>query len=190
MSREVLGESVSAVMDGEADELELRRVLAATGEDPEVRARWGRYQLARSVMHKQTVMPGLDLAAAVSAAIAAEAAPAPAPVVQAKSLWQQVGRLAVAASVTLAVLAGVRFYNSQDDAAGMAPQLAQQAQPAAPVQPLLPVVSAPQGPAVLASFPAPAGEEQAQQPAVDEAQILREVPRKVEAAPVDQPGSR
>lgn len=184
MSREVLGESVSAVMDGEADELELRRVLAAAGEDPEVRARWGRYQLARSVLHKQTVMPGLDLAAAVSAAIAAEAAPAAAPVVQAKSPWQQIGRLAVAASVALAVLAGVRFYNSQDDAAGMAPQLAQQAQP------VLPVVSAPQGPAVLASFPAPAAEEPAQQPAVDEAQILREVPRKVEAAPADQAGSR
>lgn len=188
MSREVLGESVSAVMDGEADELELRRVLAAAGEDPEVRARWGRYQLARSVMHKQTVMPGLDLAAAVSAAIAAEAVAA--PVVQAKSPWQQIGRLAVAASVTLAVLAGVRFYNSQDDAAGMAPQLAQQVQPAAQVQPVLPVVNAPQGPAVLASFPAPAAEEPAQQPAVDEAQILREVPRKIEAVPADQAGSR
>jgi sigma-E factor negative regulatory protein RseA len=88
MSREVLDQSVSAVMDGEADELELRRVLAAAGEDAAVRERWSRYQLARAVMHKQTVVPGLDLASAVSAAIAAEESPVGAPAVPAaRSGW-------------------------------------------------------------------------------------------------------
>lgn len=38
MSREALHESLSAVMDNEADELELRRVLA--GDNPELRATW------------------------------------------------------------------------------------------------------------------------------------------------------
>lgn len=188
MSREVLGESLSAVMDGEADELELRRVLAAAGEDPEVRARWARYQLARSVMHRQTVKPGLDLAAAVSAAIAADEAPAAVP--QVKRGWTQVGRLAVAASVALAVLAGVRFYNGQQDGAALAPQVAQQSQPVQ--QPLLPAVRAPQGPAVLASYPAPSAEEPVKKPQVagDEAQILREVPRKGEAVPAGQVEAR
>lgn len=173
MSREVLDESVSAVMDGEADELELRRVLAAAGEDAAVRARWARYQLARAVMHKQTVVPGLDLASAVSAAIAAEetaavvAAPKPP-----RSSWSQFGRLAVAASVTLAVLAGVRFYNGQDDSAALAPQLAQQ--PTLPQQELRPVV-APQGPAVLASFPAAPLEAQSAAPAEAD-ELLRELP--------------
>ena len=37
MSREALQESLSAVMDNEADELELRRVLNAV-DDPETRA--------------------------------------------------------------------------------------------------------------------------------------------------------
>lgn len=155
MNRVVLDESVSAVMDGEADELELRRVLAATGEDPALRERWARYQLARDVMHRQTVKPGLDLASAVSAAIAGDEAQAAAaaPGVAASSGWRQLGRLAVAASVTLAVLAGVRFYNSQDEAA-VAPQVAQQpAQVQQPIQPALPV-AVPQEPAVLASFPA------------------------------------
>ena len=41
MSREALQESLSALMDNETDELELRRVLAASGEG-EVRATWAR----------------------------------------------------------------------------------------------------------------------------------------------------
>ena len=71
MSREALHESLSAVMDNEADELELRRVLA--GDNPELRATWSRYQLARAAMHKELIEPRLDIAAAVSAALADEA---------------------------------------------------------------------------------------------------------------------
>lgn len=67
MSREALQETLSAVMDNEADELELRRVLAACGEDAELRSTWSRYQLARSVMHREPTLPKLDIAAAVSA---------------------------------------------------------------------------------------------------------------------------
>ena len=137
MSREALQESLSAVMDNEADELELRRVLAAS-DDAELRATWSRYQMARAVMHKELLEPRLDIAAAVSAALADEALP-----VRAARPWRTLGRVAVAASVTLAVLAGVRFYN-QDELAG--PQLAQQS----PVPGLaLPQV---QGPAVLAGY--------------------------------------
>lgn len=182
MSREVLDQSVSAVMDGEADELELRRVLAAAGEDAAVRERWARYQLARAVMHKQTVVPGLDLASAVSAAIAAEGAPAAAPAAPAaRSGWAQFGRVAVAASVTLAVLVGVRFYNGQDDAA-LAPQLAQQ--PTLPQQELRPVV-APQGAAVLASYPVAPTEVQPAAPALED-ELLRELPVDATAQPAAQ----
>ena len=78
MSREALQESLSAVMDNEADELELRRVLAAAGDDAELRSTWSRYQIARAVMHKELLEPRLDIAAAVSAALAEEALPAPA----------------------------------------------------------------------------------------------------------------
>ncbi|CDF82774.1 sigma-E factor negative regulatory protein [Pseudomonas sp. QL9] len=140
MSREALQESLSAVMDNEADELELRRVLAACGEDAELRATWSRYQLARSVMHREPVMPKLDIAAAVSAALAEEAAPAQ----PRRNPWRNVGRLAVAASVTLAVLAGVRLYHQNDSVAPGA--LAQQG---ATPQIALPQV---QGPAVLAGY--------------------------------------
>ncbi|WP_423790370.1 RseA family anti-sigma factor, partial [Listeria monocytogenes] len=75
MSREALQESLSAVMDNEADELELRRVLGASN-DAEMRATWSRYQVARAVMHKDLLVPQLDIAAAVSAALAEDATPA------------------------------------------------------------------------------------------------------------------
>jgi sigma-E factor negative regulatory protein RseA len=47
---EQLKESLSAVMDGEADEFEIRRVLNEAAEDSELRGVWQRYHLVRSVM--------------------------------------------------------------------------------------------------------------------------------------------
>lgn len=143
MSREALQESLSAVMDNEADELELRRVLGAS-DDAELRATWSRYQVARAVMHKDLLVPRLDIAAAVSAALENDVT----PVMQedkkvVRGPWRSLGRVAVAATVTVAVLAGVRFYN-QDDVAGA--QLAQQQ-----TQPSIALPQA-QGPAILAGF--------------------------------------
>jgi sigma-E factor negative regulatory protein RseA len=138
MSREALQESLSAVMDNEADELELRRVLNAS-DDAETRDTWTRYQIARAVMHKDLLLPRLDIAAAVSAALADEAVPAKAS----RGPWRSLGRLAVAASVTIAVLAGVRLYN-HDEIAGV--ELAQQSS-----QPGLAVPQV-KGPAVLAGY--------------------------------------
>ncbi len=139
MSREALNESLSAVMDNQADELELRRVLAAS-EDADLRATWSRYQLARAVMHKELLEPRLDIAAAVSAALADEPVPASR---KTQAPWRTLGRLAVAASVTVAVLVGVRFYN-QDEITGA--QMAQQV-----TQPMLSLPQV-QGPALLAGF--------------------------------------
>jgi sigma-E factor negative regulatory protein RseA len=143
MNREVLQESLSAAMDNEADELELRRVLAAS-DDPQIRATWSRYQLARAVMHKELLEPRLDIAAAISAALVNEPVLVKAAALKpARKSWRGFGRLAVAASVTVAVLAGVRLYN-QDDVAGM--QLAEQLPPSTLQAPVV------QGPAILASF--------------------------------------
>ncbi|MFJ3075631.1 MULTISPECIES: sigma-E factor negative regulatory protein [Pseudomonas] len=140
MSREALQESLSAVMDNEADELELRRVLNAV-DDAETRATWSRYQVARAAMHKELLLPKLDIASAVSAALADEAVPAKVK----QGPWRSIGRLAVAASVTVAVLAGVRMYN-QDEITG--------AELASSQQPAQQGLSMPQtqGPAVLAGY--------------------------------------
>ena len=140
MSREALQESLSAVMDNEADELELRRVLNAV-DDAETRATWSRYQVARAAMHKELLLPKLDIASAVCAALADEAVPAKVK----QGPWRSIGRLAVAASVTVAVLAGVRMYN-QDEITG--------AELASSQQPAQQGLSMPQtqGPAVLAGY--------------------------------------
>ena len=42
--------ALSALMDDEASELELRRVLGSLNSDPALRARWRRQQLVRDLM--------------------------------------------------------------------------------------------------------------------------------------------
>ncbi|MGN5518840.1 sigma-E factor negative regulatory protein [Halopseudomonas sp. Lyrl_26] len=110
MSSESLRESISALMDGEAEQLEVRRVLHASEQDPDVRRSWERYQLARSVMHKEPWNTGIDLSAGIAAALADE--PQLAVKARTSSRWKtHLGRVAVAASVTVAVLVGVRMVN-------------------------------------------------------------------------------
>ncbi|MYA18453.1 MAG: sigma-E factor negative regulatory protein [Gammaproteobacteria bacterium] len=65
-TRESLHEALSAAVDGEAEELELRRVLNAIERDPELRAKWERLHLIGDVMRGETTrldhrsMAGLD----------------------------------------------------------------------------------------------------------------------------------
>ncbi len=150
MSQDILKQSLSALIDNEADELELRRVLNASN-DPELRASWSRYQIARASMHNEAFAAQVDLSANIMAAIeaepalvAAQAEPAEA-VVKSTSVFGMpwIGRVAVAASVTLAVLGGVRFYNQ--DAVQQGAILAQSEQ-------RLPATSQSQSPVVLASY--------------------------------------
>jgi sigma-E factor negative regulatory protein RseA len=117
-----MNESLSALMDGEASDLEVRRVLKS--EDAELDQRWQRYQLASAAMRKESDSGfGLvDLSTSISEVIANE------PVfsssvefdgeLQAEKittkdkvvgLWSNIGRFAVAASVAGAVVVGVQF---------------------------------------------------------------------------------
>lgn len=112
MSSEFLRESLSALMDDEAEQLEVRRVLQAGEQDPNVRRSWERYQLARSIMHKEPWDTGVDLSAGISAALAEEPSLKATPAASGAFRWKtQLGRVAVAASVTVAVLIGVRMIN-------------------------------------------------------------------------------
>lgn len=113
MRSESLRETLSALMDDEAEQLELRRVLHAGEQAPDVRRTWERYQYARSVMHKEPWQTGVDLSAGIAAALADEPAPALAASVNSTRWKVQLGRVAVAASVTLAVLVGVRMVNQE-----------------------------------------------------------------------------
>lgn len=110
MNEQGLEQSLSALMDGEVTELELRRLLRES-EDSQLRARWQRWQLAREAMHGRPSPAAVDVSAAVRAAIEQEQQPQVAkPVASLGSKWT---KWAVAASVTLAVLGGARLYNSE-----------------------------------------------------------------------------
>lgn len=104
---ERLRESLSALMDDEANELELERVLSQIGEDDELRSTWVRYNAARAAVTAQPVVNlNLDISRRVSAAIAAEAAAGSSGTSAWQRLLRPVGSFAVAASVTAIVVFG------------------------------------------------------------------------------------
>lgn len=120
----VLAESLSALMDNEASELELQRLLKALDTDPEVKTTWSRYQIASAGLKgKLPVMASSDFAARISAAIEAEETYSRQPtpkqnvstgnvVAMPSSWWQQLGRAAIAASVAGALVVGVQQYQA------------------------------------------------------------------------------
>ena len=57
---ESLHESLSAAVDDEAEELELRRVLNAMHGDPELRAKWRRAHVVRSAIRGESARLGRD----------------------------------------------------------------------------------------------------------------------------------
>lgn len=53
MMNDRMKESLSALVDGEADELEIRRILNQAEQDDELRERWGRYQLIGAALRRE-----------------------------------------------------------------------------------------------------------------------------------------
>ncbi|MCP1313839.1 MULTISPECIES: sigma-E factor negative regulatory protein [unclassified Halomonas] len=110
-------ESLSALMDGESDELELRRVLKALPGESDAADTWRRYHLARSMMQRErSVDVSVDLSAGILARLQDE--PAPLAEMPATASTQRPARVSfargagVAAAVSLMVITGVQFLNS------------------------------------------------------------------------------
>lgn len=101
-SQQALRESLSALVDDQASELEVRRVLRASEDDAEVRDTWTRYQLARSAMRGDLESANyIDLSASIRDAIDEEESyTMPTTEAKPKLGWtQRLGRFAIAASV-------------------------------------------------------------------------------------------
>ncbi|MFG6666356.1 sigma-E factor negative regulatory protein [Halomonas sp. HNIBRBA4712] len=121
-------ESLSALMDGESDELELRRVLKSLPQEADAASAWRRYHLARSMMQRER---SIDVSADLSAGIMARLADEPAPVLEESASSKSVGSLTkpgrvsfargagVAAAVSLMVVTGVQFFNSDTSSTGV-----------------------------------------------------------------------
>lgn len=117
-----LKESLSVVMDGEANEMELHRVLASM-QDREICQTASNYQLIGNVLRKQnTPMMHIDLSERIRAEIDAEPELSKAKSSSIKVI-RGIGRMAIAASVTLAVILGVRTWNTET--ADQSPSIAQ-----------------------------------------------------------------
>jgi len=101
-------ESLSALMDGELDELNTRRLFNEMDNDPNIKTQWSRYHLARDAIKGDvSAFSNLDISAAVSNAIADE--PNAVTATQQKPWFKAVTGLSVAASVAFAVVIGARF---------------------------------------------------------------------------------
>ncbi len=124
---EQLRESVSALMDGEANELELRRLLSTTTDEhvQVLDETWSRYHLLRDVMHNNTAdvsFRQLDISAQLREAISAEPLSSAQDDVLSVSTDQGIKKgqsfflkplagFAVAASVAVAVVVGIQSMN-------------------------------------------------------------------------------
>jgi sigma-E factor negative regulatory protein RseA len=106
---EKLRESLSAVMDGEANELELERILSRIGEDDELRQTWVRYSAVHSVnAGGQLADLSLDISRRVSTAISGDSSTATSSKVagMAQRFFKPLASFAVAASVAATVVIG------------------------------------------------------------------------------------
>jgi len=114
-----LHESLSALMDNEADDLELRRILKdleSLGESDkgeeiaellELKAKWHRYHVVSACLKQEIhTRPSRNLLTAIQAELEQDAAPSK-PItakVRENSIFRSIGQGAIAASVALAVL--------------------------------------------------------------------------------------
>ena len=76
--KQKIAESLSALVDGEASDLEIRRILKACDKDPSLRRRWARYQLVGQLLknsqpvEKNSLNVDADLSERIRSSIAKE----------------------------------------------------------------------------------------------------------------------
>ncbi|WP_111412332.1 sigma-E factor negative regulatory protein [Billgrantia lactosivorans] len=105
-------ESLSALMDSEGDDLELRRTLKSLESDPDAAEAWRRYHLMRSLMRRDhDIDVSTDLSAGIMARLDAEPAPVlEEPPIAPRRSHPLARSAGIAAAVTLMVITGVQFY--------------------------------------------------------------------------------
>lgn len=124
---EGLRESISALMDDEASELEARRILSAIQKDDELRDTWKRYQvMSLAIKGHLGDTQGMDISKGIAQAIANESVEFQATEIL-PTPWSRMLRVgtsvAVAASVAFLVVFGTLQINQQNTDA---PAVAQQ----------------------------------------------------------------
>lgn len=108
-------ESLSALMDDEADDLEMRRLVKGVSENPELVDQWRRYHAVRASLRQEThVVPSVDLLRGIKAKLNADEAGAKPARAFGGRFARLIGQGAIAASVAGAVLLGYPLLQSAD----------------------------------------------------------------------------
>lgn len=126
-------ETLSAMMDGEASEIEIHRVLRQMGDDQSLKETWLSWHQVRSVVqggkdsHHMPLRTHMDLHARISAAVAEESAPVGKPINTPSSrigFARPAAGLAMAASLVVAVFVGMQIQsmNTADSTGEVATQ--------------------------------------------------------------------
>ncbi|ANG64065.1 hypothetical protein A8C75_17360 [Marinobacterium aestuarii] len=119
-------DTLSALVDGEANDFETRRLLSTLDEKPAMGEKWRRYHLTRSALKGERDTVITDISAGVMAQIAsadvgplldtgefdAEQETAPRKI-EAGRYWKPLISMATAASVTAVVILGVQGFNAE-----------------------------------------------------------------------------
>jgi sigma-E factor negative regulatory protein RseA len=108
-----LCESLSALVDGETSEWELKRVLAELDKDDNLRKEWHLHQLGSASLDK-SALSGIDLSSRISAALESESKPD-----QKIFFFKPFSQLAVAASVAVLALVGIQQLPLYTDVEGL-----------------------------------------------------------------------
>ena len=126
--QESLLESLSAAVDGEAEELELRRVLNAVRDDDELRAKWARLHMIGAAVRASSMNNALppsarEVAAAQHAPwlVAADAAPHALPRAGSRTSSKWLAPLTGIGVAAAAALTVVVLFGSGGDADGTVP---------------------------------------------------------------------
>ncbi len=116
-----LKESVSALVDGESNDMDLQRVLNSvdkgSSQREEVRTSWQRYQSIGDVMRGEyQYTSSMDISSSVRAALEEESVATPVTSVSRPSFWRNLtGKTAIAATVAFAVVLGVQEFSGISD---------------------------------------------------------------------------
>lgn len=118
-SSSTLKESISALVDGESNDLDLQRVLKAMDSDDEARESWSNYHAIGAVMRsEQNLDMSIDLSASISQAIADETPEGISNTSSGMSrfgmnrVWGGLGKTAIAATVAFGAVFSVQQYSN------------------------------------------------------------------------------
>ena len=113
-------ESLSALLDGETDELELRRILQKSEMDPSLLETWGRYNLVHSALTAEAVPVSSGFTSAVADQLDSESFYhlSTRSTASSTGTWRQnITKVAIAASVALIFVVGLQTANEPNSPA-------------------------------------------------------------------------